>query len=771
MIKERTSIFLYCSLIGFAAVLLALATYLQPGTHLEFIGGIDHAWAYALNRAFDERWVMGRDLYFTFGPLGFLEHTRVVSLDMLYISSAFSFTVSVVMNAALLHLAWLSSPERHMRIINLALAITLVIFSFPHIQRLLIAGYALLMLHWMTGRWIYLVLFSVTATLCVLIKFSYGAASLALLTAYLFLVCRKQKRFMPFWIGVGSLVLSYLLIWFMIYRSLQGAYGFIEGELHISRGNASAMALNPENNWLAVLVFYLALLFAAWIMHRQSESRFALFPLVFLLPLLVWTKYTFSQQEAFHMVPIIAFAMYVCGLFVVALPRLLSKLTVVVAMVVIWFAWVNMHTEDTRAPDYPNVPRLTIGEPDILKPHRLKNLFNIWQTAEKERLQPLVLPEKMRAMLGHASVDVYPWDLTVVPVNELNWRPRPLFQIYISYLPFLDQKNADFFNDDNRAPEYILWHHHFYQDIMNRYALSSEPLTVASILDHYRMVECEGYFCLWQRQERSQLQTREIAGTATLRWNEWMEIPAHKANVLRASLKAHRTLFGKLNLMAWKEGNIEIDYELADGSIKTHLLLIDNAVSGVWISPYIESYPGDTSIQVTELPKSQLKHLLSQPLAAGNMEAVRKQANGFFVGGWIGVPNVADKQENFVLAHNNDRAYLLAVNEVSRGDVSAHFATMGVNMTPDCGIHQVIDEQQLAPGNYKLRFVAKHGARWSPLHDQGFTLAVAPRNTDNPVKRFRIRTSRPWAFDEAVSVQWQELAFENGVPWKPLFQK
>lgn len=764
MTSGRTSISLYAITIWLAALALALVTYLQPGTHLEFIGGIDHSWAYGLNVAFDKRLVMGQDIIFTFGPLGFLEHTRVVSLQMLYISSAFSLGVSVVMNAALLHLAWISTSHRGLRAVNLVAAVTLVAFSFPHMQRLLVLGYSLLLLHWLTGRWLYLAIFSLTVTLSVLIKFSYGAASFALLLAYLALAFWKNRDVRLLWCGLGSLLLSYLLIWFLIYGSFGGTFDYLLAEFHISRGNASAMALNPENNWSAVALFYLCILLVIFTVHRQSGGVFAWLPLVFLLPLFVWTKYTFSQQEEFHQVPILAFITFVGGIFIVVMPTLLRKIQLALVLVIAWFAWIDMHTESVGPPDYQNVPHLTVNKPEIMQyEFRLKRLFNIWRVAEKERLQPLLLPEDMRNIIGDSRVDIYPWELTIASVNDLNWHPRPAFQIYISYLPFIDQKNADFFNSDD-APEFIIWHHHFYQDIMNRYSLSSEPLTVASILDHYRMESCKGYFCLWRRTDAPQLVPAASSEPRDIQWNEWVQLPDARGDVLRAKLFAKRTLLGKLNLMVWKEGGIEIDYEFMDGSIKTHDLLIDNAVSGVWISPYVESYLGSSG-RVAEISSAESRKITARMAPLGNMEAVEPALAGYRIRGWMA--ESADQGETCILLTSASKNYLIPVGKINRPDVAAHFASLGRRVSAQSGIDQEIDVQALQAGTYQVRFVARSADGWSALRDQGFTITVdAATQNKHQVKQFRIRTTRPWAFEKSAGLQWERLQFSKGLPWQ-----
>lgn len=767
--------YLYLASIWGAALILSLMTYLQPGTHLW--PGLDQAWAYGINYAFDKKLVMGRDIYFTFGPLGWLEHTRMVSNRMLYFSSAFSAVISLAMNVAVLHLAWQSTINKSLRALNVIAVIALIVFSFPEMQRLLIFEYALIFLHWTTKRNIYLVLLSCSITFCIFVKFSYGAAALSLWIPYLALLYYHERKSKIIYMTLASLVVSYVIVWLIMYGSLSGAFGYLQGEFYISSGNASAMAINPENNWLAILGFYISCLLAAVVIYFFSDRRYAALPIIFIFPLFVWTKYSFSQEQALHFVPLLDFSFYVAGIFFIVAPRLLQKITLLVLLASVCLTWKAMHTEAVGSPDYDNVPHVTINKPEVVQYHfKFKKLFSIWRTAEKERLQPLSLPIDMREKIGDTSVDIYPWELGIAAANNLNWHPRPVFQTYVDYLPFLDRKNYDFYSSE-KAPEYIVWHHHDFQDVMNRYSLSSEPMTTESILRHYQLIECEGIFCLWKHAEQDQLQSVNEINTKSVKWNEWIPVPVNKesnnADIIRAKLLAKRTFLGKLNLFFWKEGGLTIDYQLEGGVVKTHDLLIDNAVSGLWISPYFEQYLGDTTAsRVEEISTQKQKLILSQTPAQGYIDRIEPTLMGRRLVGWA-FDMSADSalQQQYILLFNSEKSFLLRANNMDRSDVAAHFATQGKIMPNLCGFYEEIADQQLPAGDYKLRFVVKHidvsgSEKWAAIADQGFTLHVDATTGKNKVVAVRFRTTRPWAFLEKMDVQWQQLNFTEHVPWE-----
>src|SRR5690606_17602481 len=134
------------ALIPVIGIILALFTYLQPGAHL--VPGLDSSWAYALNYTFQQKLIIGRDIYFTFGPLGFLEHTRPLSLQLLVISSIFWFLCAVISYSLILLLCLYAAKNKVQIFVNLSLALLVIFYANEIIQRLLLILYSGIFLHW-----------------------------------------------------------------------------------------------------------------------------------------------------------------------------------------------------------------------------------------------------------------------------------------------------------------------------------------------------------------------------------------------------------------------------------------------------------------------------------------------------------------------------------------------------------------------------------------------------------------------------------------------
>jgi len=759
-----------------ASVLLALFTYLQPGIVLA--PGIDSSWAYGLNYAYQHQLTMGKDIYFTFGPLGFLAHTVPLTSSLLAISSNFWFACSIISNFFLLLLCRDAAPTKWHVVLNIGLAILLIVYSSDHIQRLLMIVYVGVFLHWRTRHLFYLLLMSVATVICLMIKFSYGTVALALYIPYLLtmlppaLTTRDlhNKKIYHVLLGLAALPVVYLCLWFYIYHSLAGTLGYIKGGLEFSQGSISAMASNPDNNWLAIAVFFAAFGCGIVILQHSQKpelrSNWLNLPLCFLGPLFIWSKYAFGREDSGHLAYLMSFVFYLGIVWLISIEALVHKLACALMIVLCFFSWKAMHSEMGDHAEFNPHPEFF---PPSTFSYRFtrEGLLDIIQNTSAQAMAPLLLDKSIRDTIGNRTVDIYPWETLISDINQLNWTPRPIYQSYITYTPFLDQKNLEFYNGAN-APEFIVWHYHSYQDIDNRYPFSTDPLTLQAILTHYKLELCKGSFCLWRHSAQNQLLENVSPSTVEAAWNTWIDLPTNtNASIIRAHINTQRTLLGKLNMALWKEGGIEIDYRLKNNDIKTHTLVLDNAPSGIWASPYIADRI--TTSKTEPVEQGKVKQLLAAKPAEGYIEKAELTSQGIHVAGWGLLPfkNTASQQLRLLLA-NEAHAYIINTQNRPRPGLTEHFGKTGIVDLDSCGIDEIIDTRDIAPGKYQLHFVVTNEGE-TRIHTQTPAIIfdiqkINPENLHN-VAAIRLRTTRPWAFSSTFTTRWSTLTFSESSPW------
>jgi hypothetical protein len=110
--------------------------------------------------------------------------------------------------------------------------------------------------------------------------------------------------------------------------------------------------------------------------------------------------------------------------------------------------------------------------------------------------QNTISMRRTREVVGPASLDVLGFEQAVAIFNGFNYQPRPVFQSYSAYTPYLARLNYDYFKSD-RAPEFVLFK---LQAIDGRLATMDDPYVLSVLLHRYDYVQSEQGFTLWKRK-------------------------------------------------------------------------------------------------------------------------------------------------------------------------------------------------------------------------------------------------------------------------------
>lgn len=103
---------------------------------------------------------------------------------------------------------------------------------------------------------------------------------------------------------------------------------------------------------------------------------------------------------------------------------------------------------------------------------------------------------KTRAAVGQSSLDVLGFEQAVALYNKFNYQPRPVFQGYSAYTPYLSRLNYDYYASD-RAPEFVLFK---LQTLDGRLATMDDPHVLRLLTQRYTYLFSEQGFTLWQRK-------------------------------------------------------------------------------------------------------------------------------------------------------------------------------------------------------------------------------------------------------------------------------
>ena len=103
---------------------------------------------------------------------------------------------------------------------------------------------------------------------------------------------------------------------------------------------------------------------------------------------------------------------------------------------------------------------------------------------------------KAKHTIKDATLDVLGFEQAVALYNGFNYQPRPVFQSYSTFTPYLSRMNYEYYASD-RAPEYALFK---LQAIDSRLAMMDDPHALRVLVQRYTYLFSEQGFSVWQRK-------------------------------------------------------------------------------------------------------------------------------------------------------------------------------------------------------------------------------------------------------------------------------
>ena len=626
--------------IALSATLLALTCWRFVAEPVS--SGLDPSYRLAFNLLAQSDLRVGREILFTYGPWGFVLFPQPMGLNV-QVANLLGLAVLWVVSVQLLALALPrgQGPARE-RWTALALA-ALAAGMMSHLgtgNLLFCATYLGVLLRRARAPGLCAGLASVVTlgapALAFMIKPAYGILAATLVLADLVLESIRRRRPWPLLLQLPLLGAALLALWISSGAGPMELWTFLQATCELARGNASAMSLNPQLQWypLAALVVWFCWLAPARLLPWRAVALLA-------LPALTWSKYALARPDhapvlldlsAMLLVPLVLLArgwrLQLTRVSVVALTSALVFVSVK-SLPFDHLRRLSLGGFWARALD-PTGGLLTLGRVMRWGETRERFVDHSRSLTARHRLSP-----KMLVTIGGHSVDTYPWNVSYIYANDLRWRPRPVFQSYLAYTPWLDHRNAQFFHSPS-APAFVIWEIQKQGgpllSIDQRYLPNDEPLTMAALVTHYRMCRASRKVALLQRVDHAQFREPRVVHTARESWNKWILVPDRApGTIVRARIGIHRTLYGWARRVLYKEKELFIYYRLQSGRVRRFRLVPDQAGSGVWASPYLPYGLFDMVRHQSEGPEPGCPAMVSWP-SSQKVHAIRLQhrtLNGF----------------------------------------------------------------------------------------------------------------------------------------------
>ncbi|MCE2788405.1 MAG: hypothetical protein LW630_00675 [Saprospiraceae bacterium] len=575
-------------------LLLFLVTiYLFPKNIWKSPGiGLDPSWELSLNLALKHHLVWGKDIVFTYGPLGYLStfipvyaSSFLIGLYTLFVTFMAVFFLRYVYNAA--------SQK------NELIFITVFLFFHGHFlflrDSVSLYFYTLFfLLHYLRHQKQFSL---VIALLCCIVAFFMKVnTGIILLFIFFAFILYGYLRSMLSLKAVLIFLFSFISIVFTLSQLLNvDLIGYVANSLPIIDAYNDAMGTFPGK----ILLFYAAVIILLTIVPFivnvkkliSSGNEIFLFLNVSLLLYVVWKQSFVRYDGDLH-----TNLFFICSPFIILSTLLFSNVSEVknylytvffVSCMISLAAFSGPHLKYIKGNVqiinlFRKPPPTTNPSPDSLKIAAQKK--GRW------------LPDRMLREIGNKSVDLLGYETSFIYYNNLKYNPRPIIQSYSAYTPELIRLNTAKYSSET-APDYVLYHigtlderHPFwdespiYQALFERYAIIDTFTTKKMGIHafHHHKKERNQIF-LFKKQQAPKKAVKHIILDTLIQLDGNINIP--KTNqILYMEMDYEHSLLGKAVRMLFQPAHVSMELHYADGDSTECRLILPVMKAGVPIN-------------------------------------------------------------------------------------------------------------------------------------------------------------------------------------------
>ena len=568
-------------------VLLVVATFKFP---LSPDAGLDASWRMVLGKALMDGWQSGADFVFTYGPLGGLMGNTYYNEGLFWPLLVWQLTTSLIFSLAIYHQGLRLNPYPRaifwatMLLVGVTYADALQMIGISLLSFKLLRDLGCISHRWLTaGILVFFALLGMT-------KFTN-----LILTLFTLVVLCGHELAARRWRAALSLASwffgSFLTLWVIFRQNLLSIPTYLLNSLEISAGYEMTMGLATPTPQLAIGLMVALTLLAYIAVHlwQQPDRRRGIASVLMLgaFIYLNW-KHSFIRSDG-HTV-----GFFICALLpLTAYPSLLNDNPKHRRFLHSLFLAVSCLCLIAIDLTLPGFCRGLLGRTQEQFHSNIARAFRIQETQLGYALQlskearTYDLP-RIKAIVGHASIDVFGFTQAVALYNNFNYKPRPVFQSYSAYTPKLAELNLAYYTSE-AAPDYLLLK---IETIDGRYPSLDDSLCLNLITQRYRFVDFENGFLLWQR-EPGKFDPKTVARsprrTADLAVGQVLKVADLAAEPLWATIDLPTNLLGRIRNFFYKPPIVRLQLQDNHGNLTSFRLSQPQGRTGFILSPMIEN--------------------------------------------------------------------------------------------------------------------------------------------------------------------------------------
>lgn len=560
---------------------------------------VDPSWNVILEYAAAHNFQFGRDIVFTYGPLGFLNTSFSQGLlvpQRILIAIAWGVIV-----------AWSATglARQIPGMMKFAFLIWFLVFFPGTIDQppFLVMAYCCMIL---TGdvdkQKGAAATFLIVLALLSLIKFTFFmAATVGIAICIILQICKRNvKTAAIIAMFFGTI---FLALWLATGQQLVNLGPWIKGSLEISSGYTEAMSVLPKMNVLVACAAAGALfLVALLVIARTAQLSMSLVGTLLTTTLFVFLtwKLSFVRADVWHVYNYIfflpaAFAFLLTGTMQNSMSGTARRTVATLYLGVIILSALAAEFQEPgiiRA-KFMNWPGVVWKNANMI----LKLRTGDWQSFfAAMQSKPQMTPDSdlpiAREIIGKAPVDVLNYMQAAVFANNLTYHPRPVVQGYSAFTPYLQNLNLSFLRSEQRPP-YLLFK---METIDGRFPTLDDATGLLYILNNYLPAARAGNFLVMNRTAGKPADvSMKLVHEQTLRFGERLDLKPWNGKPLVMQVTMQPTLPGRAVKFFYQAPELFlIAYKGIQG--KRYRFIPAMAESGFLVSPLLE-----TNEQVLEL--------------------------------------------------------------------------------------------------------------------------------------------------------------------------
>ena len=531
--------------------------------------GLDPSWRRTLDYAFDARFQYGRDLLFTYGPLGFVQTD-------LYSPGSYPWIMAIRSVVIILLGIFYYKILRRLPLVY-GLAVAFIILCAQRFAAEALYGsvpvVAALTMSKDEIRPAESVGLAILCGAVSLMKFSYFIvipSVLLIMALYRFLRWREFPL-------TPMLALVAMVAWYLIAgQHWDSIWEYLRGSINVAAGYSEAMQFEgplKEAIFFALLAAALPIAIGVNRFRRGMPPTFEVISAALIVFILF--KEGFVRHDGGHVSTALAWLVAAIALYAAEMSRRRLEIGAVTLLLV---------AAGLMFLRYSPVPDLTICA--VSNTRSLRELMRSGLRPLNVRYEAALAAIRQGAPLPvtKGGVDIYPYDQGVLLATNSIYHPRPVFQSYSAYTSHLIDRNVDSLKLAT-APQTIFFD---VETIDARFPAQDDGASWPELLTRYDVTSYASNFLRLDRRDSPRTYNLVPLLRTSIRFGAELSVK-NGDSLIWAHIHLKKTFIGRLLTMLLSAPIVSLEVTLRDGTVQVFRIVPGEAAEGFLLSPLVQN--------------------------------------------------------------------------------------------------------------------------------------------------------------------------------------